>query len=90
MGDESVGLGLFLLLGHNKTLFQRLPESLTKHGGDVHAVPWLSAHVNQGFTTLCGHSELVTSRQVFDQIIALQMIRLLGRRPCVFQPHARK
>lgn len=77
MGDESVGLGLFLLLGHNKTLFQRLPESLPKHGADVYSMPWVSAHVNQGPSTLYGQSELITSRQVFDQITALQMICLL-------------
>lgn len=77
MADESVGLGLFLLLSHNKTLFQRLPESLTKHGADVYSMPWVSAHVNQGPSTLSGQGELITSRQVFDQIIALQMICLL-------------
>lgn len=78
MGDESVGLGLFLLLSHNKTLSQHLPESLTKHGSDVYSVPWVSGHVNQSPSTLYGQSELITSRQVFDQIIAQQMICLLG------------
>ena len=96
VADESVGPGLFLLLSHNKTLFQRWPESLTKHGSDVHSMPGLRRHVNQSPSTLHSQSELITSQQQFDQIIAQHMICLLGIRMFIysfffsFQPHVCK